>query len=184
MKRLTIALACMTVVVAACGEPDQTGGTGTAPTTTTAPGDDTATVMALALRELLTEQSTFGQGHRFDAVLIQTSTDPAAGFTTPEATSRPLTDGERVSIEAAITDLSADVRWVDDPDEWRNDDLMPEIPGSAIIGVGEPTFDDDGALVPVSLWCGGLCGTWFTWRLEITDGQWAVTGIEGPVAVS
>lgn len=184
MRRFTIALTCMALVVVACGDPEQTGGTGTAPTTTTLPGEDTATVMSLALAELLTEQSTFGQGHRFDAVLIQTSTDPTAGAASPDATARPLTDEERIAIEAAVTDLTDEVQWIDDPEEFRTDDLMPVIPDSAIIGVGEPVFDDAGALVPVSLWCGGLCGTWFTWRLEITDGQWAITGIEGPVAVA
>jgi hypothetical protein len=52
------------------------------------------------------------------------------------------------------------------------------------LGVGEPTIDGNSALVPVSLWCGGLCGTWLTYRVELTDGTWSVTGIEGPVAVS
>jgi hypothetical protein len=44
----------------------------------------------------------------------------------------------------------------------------------------------DGAtgLVPVSLWCGGLCGTWLTYRLDFADGAWAVTGTEGPRAIS
>lgn len=180
---MTVAL-CLSLLIVACGDTEQVGGTGTGPTTTTAPADDTATVMALALHELLVEQSTFGQGHRFAAVLIQTSTDPAAGTASGTGASRPLTDAERISVEAAVIDLSDDVRWIDDPAEWRTADLTPVVPGAAIVGVGEPVFDDAGALVPVSLWCGGLCGTWFTWRLQIVDGAWTVTGIEGPVAVA
>lgn len=53
-----------------------------------------------------------------------------------------------------------------------------------IIGVGEPVFDQGDALVPVSLWCGGLCGTWLTCRVVLADGGWTVTGIEGSIAIS
>ena len=51
-------------------------------------------------------------------------------------------------------------------------------------GVGAITFDGDGALVPMSMWCGGLCGTWFTYRVAETDEGWVVVGVEGPIAVS
>lgn len=71
-----------------------------------------------------------------------------------------------------------------DPDEWRTESLEPEIQGSAILGVDVPRLDDEAALVPVSLWCGGTCGTWLTYRLERTESGWQVTGIEGPVSVS
>jgi len=54
-----------------------------------------------------------------------------------------------------------------------------------ILGVGEPRIDGDTALAPVSLWCGGLCGTWLTYRLARDGGgAWRVTGTEGPVAIS
>jgi hypothetical protein len=76
------------------------------------------------------------------------------------------------------------MRWIDDPAEWRTEDLMPVVEGSAILGVGPITFDDDGALVPMSMWCGGLCGTWFTYRVVDSDQGWVVSGIEGPIAVS
>ncbi len=31
---------------------------------------------------------------------------------------------------------------------------------------------------------GGLCGTWFDYRIRQVDGAWTVIGPEGPVAVS
>ena len=35
------------------------------------------------------------------------------------------------------------------------------------------------------MWCGGLCGTWFTYSLALgADGEWVIAGIEGPVAIS
>jgi hypothetical protein len=122
----------------------------------------------------------------FTEYLIQAGLNPYAGSPTGDAgtTVRPLTGDERAAIEAAVTPHGT-VRWVDDPDDWRTDDLTPNVEGGVIIGVGEPTFDEGGALVPVSLWCGGLCGTWFTYRpAETGDGHWQVTGIEGPIAIS
>ena len=53
-----------------------------------------------------------------------------------------------------------------------------------IIGVGEPSFDGGTALGPVSLRCGGLCGTWLTYRIELMDGAGTVIGTEGPIAIS
>ena len=156
-------------------------------TTTPAESDPTAAaplLMGLALRELVLVENTFGgAGHRFSTVLLRTHTDPSAGTGVPGRRSRPLSDVERSQIEVALGDV-APLRWIDDPDEWRTEDLEPVIEGSAIVGVGDVDFDGRGALVPVSLWCGGTCGTWFTFRVEQIEGQWTVTGPEGTVAVS
>ena len=87
------------------------------------------------------------------------------------------------AIEGAIRPFGP-VRWIDDAGEWQTDDLRPTIEGSAILGVGEPTIDGDIALVPVSLWCGGLCATWLTYRIDRIDGTWQVRGTEGPIAIA
>ena len=94
-----------------------------------------------------------------------------------------MTFAEQAAIEGAVETFGA-VRWITDPNEFITDELAPTIDGAAIIGVGEPEFDGDEALVPVSLWCGGLCGTWLTFKLAFTDGGWEVTGIEGPISIS
>lgn len=143
-------------------------------------------VMAAAVLELITENHTFGDGPPpFTEFLIQSSLDAFAGNPTGDTAVevRQLTDAERSAIESVVEPFGA-VRWIDDPSEWQNADLAPTIDGAVIIGVGEPTFDNDEALVPVSLWCGGLCGTWLTYRLARADQGWQVTGIEGPIAVS
>lgn len=145
--------------------------------------DNSAQVMAISLYQLVTVDNTFGGSPPpFTTYLIQTSTDP--GLDAPEAAAiRPLTQNERDAIETAIASLGT-VQWIDDPATYRTDDLLPTIDGAAILGVGEPVFDADGALVPVSLWCSGLCGTWFTYRLVDSNEGWQVTGIEGPRAIS
>jgi hypothetical protein len=131
--------------------------------------------MAVALEQLVTVDHTFGDGPPpFTDYLVQTSLDEGG---------RALTDDERSSIEAALSSLG-EVQWIDDPDEFRTDDLRPTVEGGVILGVGEPEIDGDAALVPVSLWCGGLCGTWLTYQVEVVDGGWTVTGIEGPIAIS
>lgn len=148
--------------------------------------DDNPQVLAAAVVELITKNHTFGDGPPpFTDYLIQSSLDPFAGVPTGDGETevRQLTDDERAAIELAVEPFGL-VRWIDDPGDFQTEDLTPTIEGAAIIGVGEPSFDGDEALVPVSLWCGGLCGTWLTYRLTLTDAGWQVAGTEGPIAVS
>ena len=183
MRALLIAVV-LAVVAAACG-----GGSG--PVTTDAhedpePPSPSAAIYAASMRQMVVDDNTFGGGgNPFTELLLLSSLDPGAGLAEggSDQEIRPLTDEERVAIETALTPL-APVRWIDDADEWRTDDLMPVVEGSAILGVGPITFDGEDALVPMSMWCGGLCGTWFTYRVVLGDGVWVVDGIEGPIAVS
>jgi hypothetical protein len=143
-------------------------------------------VMAAALEHLVTEYHTFGEGPPpFTHYLVRSHTDPRAGSEGGVAVGgrRPLTAAERDAIEGAVRPFGP-VRWIDDPEDWRTDDLRPTIDGSAILGVGEPTIDRTSALVPVSLWCGGECGTWLTYRLDLADGTWRVTGTDGPITIA
>ena len=173
VRALTLVVA---LVVVACGESGDAGDNG---------DTDSPEMMAAALEQLVTVDHTFGEGPPpFTEYLLQTSTDPFAGNPTGDGDeSRLLTDDERQAIEAVISELGP-VRWIDDPDEWRTPDLRPTVDGAVILGVGEATVEGETGLVPVSLWCGGLCGTWMTYGLEEVDGAWTVTGIEGPIAMS
>jgi hypothetical protein len=173
MRIITLVIA-LAVVLVSCGGGD----------TAAERPSDTAAIYAASLRALVEDDNTFGGGgNPFTELLVQTSLDPTAGFDAPETETRPLTDEERATIEAALAALAPD-RWIDDPAEWRTEDLQPTIEGAAILSVGEITFDDAGALVPMALWCGGLCGTWFNYRVAEADTGWYVVDVEGPVAVS
>lgn len=173
MRYLAV-LAIILSLIAACADD----------TKSTDPASDSAAIYAVSLRQLVTDDNTFGgNGNPFSELIVQTNLDPGAGLGGPAGEARPLSDEERSAIAAALSPLAA-MRWIDDPDEWRTPDLMPIVEGSAILGVGAITFDDDGALVPMSMWCGGLCGTWFTYRVAETDEGWVVVGVEGPIAVS
>src|ERR671918_560783 len=187
MKRLAV-LVSFVLALAACSGTGTTGSPDATDTTATVVAgvdEDLPRLMAAALEELVTENHTFGAGPPpFTEYLLQTHLDPSAGSgDVDRGEDRPLTAAERAAIEDAIRPFGP-LRWIDDPDEWRTDDLRPTIEGSVILGVGEPTIDGASALVPVSLWCGGECGTWFTYRLDMVDGSWRVTGTEGPVTIA
>lgn len=196
MRRVA-ALALAALTLGACGAGsigDGSGSTSTleptttlAPTTTT-PADNSPAIYAAALHELVTVDHTFGSGPApFTVFLIQDYLDENAGNPTGGGgENRPLTDEEKDAIEAAIEDLG-EVVWIDDPDEWRDEDGNMEATEdeyAVILAVGEIEYDDQGALAPVSLWCGSLCATWLTYRLVEQADVWDVTGIEGPVAIS
>ena len=175
MRQITCLLALLIFATAACGGDDGAE----------APADSPG-VLAAGVEELITVDHTFGSGPApFSTYLILDTTDPAAGtgMSSDDATVRPLTKDERAAVEAVVSAYGT-LQWIDDADDFRTEDLRPTVDGAVIIGMGEPTFRDDGALVPVSLWCGGLCGTWLTYELESADGDWVVIGTDGPVAVS
>jgi hypothetical protein len=144
-------------------------------------------VMAAALEHLVTRNHTFGEGPPpFTQYLVQSHTDPRAGSSGGDEDGgerRLLTAAERDAIDGAVRPFGP-VRWIDDPGDWRTDDLRPTIDGSAILGVGEPTIDRTSALAPVSLWCGGECGTWLTYRLDKVDDTWRVTATDGPITIA
>ena len=182
--RLFATIALFGVLATACGSA---GPTSTVPPEGSSP--NRAAIYAVALHQLVSVDNTFGgDGNPWSELLVLASLDPSAGDATfgggapdPQQV-RPLTAEERNAIEAALSPL-APIRWIDDADEWRTDDLMPVIPGSAILGVGAITFDDQAALVPMSMWCGGLCGTWFTYRVTLSDAGWVVSCLSFPIAI-
>lgn len=150
-------------------------------------------MMAAALTQLVTKDHTFGQGPPpFTEYLIEVNTVPinlGASPDSPDAVDeasdirRPLTGAERAAIESAISEYGP-VRWIENPSDWQSPSLTPVVEGSAILGVDAPRFGRGVGFVSVSLWCGGVCGTWLTYRLVFSDGAWRVVGIEGPIAIS
>ena len=93
----------------------------------------------------------------------------------------------RGNHQAAITEALeplGDVRWVRGLDDFWGPDDQPLVPGSVLLGVGEPALDDSAVLVPVSLFCGTTCGSWRTYRVELVDGTARVTGSVGPTVIS
>ncbi|MDR9451382.1 MAG: hypothetical protein RI637_09215, partial [Acidimicrobiia bacterium] len=68
--------------------------------------------------------------------------------------------------------------------DFITDDLRPTIDGAAIITLGPVSIDGNDATIDMEMWCGGLCGIWLTYELEVGDAGWEVLGTVGPIAVS
>jgi hypothetical protein len=176
-------LAALVVLLAGCGDE---GTPVSAPPTVTAPRDDSAEVMAAAVQRLITRDHTFGTGeHRFAEYLIVDHIDATAGAPGrgDSGGGRALTGSERAAIAGVVAPFGP-YRFVADAAGVRSGAATPPIEGSVVVGVGAPALDADAATVPVSLWCGSLCGTWMTYRLARVGDAWRVTGTEGPVAIS
>ena len=177
MRVISVVLV-LVVLVSACGTDGSTSGD--------LVESQTPEMMAAALVELITENHGFGEGPSpFTVYLIQNRIDPSVVIVDAPTDDpiRPLTDTEMRAIEDAVSEHGI-VRWIDDPAEWQTPNLTPSIDGAAILGVGEPVVEDQSGLVPVSMWCGGVCGTWLTYRLDLINKAWMVTDIEGPIAIS
>lgn len=145
-------------------------------------------VMAAALAYLV-EDLTLGAGQPpLPLYLVEDRTISLATFPAiPEAidsrpSPRPITERERSAIEQALSSYG-EVQWIADPGGWFTD-LGTIANDAVILSVGEPIADAPGYLVPASLLCGNVCATWLTYRVELVQGIWQVTGTEGPSAVS
>lgn len=113
----------------------------------------TGEVMVAALVHLVTA-GDFGRPAGSTLYLIQDQLDPGAGgpAKTGGFNARRLSATEKARIVAGMS-AAGRVMWIHDSDHWVDnvDDLRPRIPGSVILGVGEPQIEADSALVPVSL---------------------------------
>jgi len=147
------------------------------------PAGESAQIYGAAVRQIVEVDNSFGGGNPFTTILVVDHVEPDAGDAVVSSVAgRPLTEAEQAAILDALGDL--DVQFIADASEYRTDDLMPVIESSAIVAVGEIEEDSADRLVGMSLWCGGLCGIWLTYRV-VTDGAgWSVGGIEGPIAIS
>jgi hypothetical protein len=175
MKRLFILVAALAMLAAACGsDAGDPATTTTRPETTATQDEEKMTqILVQATMHLLRNDTTFGQGHVFPTVLV---VDHLKDGT-------PLTADQVNALTTAISDVT-EVRFISDQDEFITDDLRPTIDGAAIVTLGAPDIDGDEATIEMGMWCGGLCGIWLTYALEVGDAGWEVLGTVGPIAIS
>lgn len=180
-----------TSVVAASADDETTESApkNTPETTTTEPTlpEPTAEVFAATAYQLMTVDHTFGEGPTpFTEFVIGKFTDPNAGPGDEPTTvaSRPLTDGERSAVESRLSPLG-EVTWIDDALAYEIP--VPRSPNerSAVISFGEPAIDGRGALAPIEMTCGDVCGLALTYKLtQEANGGWEVTGDTGMMEIS
>lgn len=177
MKRNTIVITLLALVLVACGPDTPSGGPGpstTSPTSTTLTESGAVTeILVQATMHLLRNDSTFGPGHVFPTVLV---VDHLKDGT-------PLTADQMAALSTAISSLG-EVEFITDQNDYITDDLRPTVDGAAIITLGPVTIDNNDATIDMEMWCGGLCGIWLTYALEVGDAGWEVLGTVGPIAIS
>ena len=176
-------------VVASCGEADDAVPTGsaTAPVAATTPAEVTeptepagdAAVLASAVVWRATRSNGSGYGpDRFEHLYIveRLGQADAEGFITGEESGRPLGDGERAAIAAALAPRTVD--WVASWEAVVDEQATTTLPeGRAIITIAEPAITGGRAEVAIELWCGfDGCASGSTLVLERSqDGAWTVT---------
>jgi hypothetical protein len=173
---MTISLVALVMLLSACAavEVEPVTSTTTAPGLTNPVGEEwTTEILVQATMHLLRNDTTFGPGHVFPTVLV---VDHLKDGT-------PLTADQITALTAAISNLGG-VQFISDQDDFVTDDLRPTIDGAAIITLAAPDIDGNGATIDMGMWCGGLCGIWLTYALEVGDAGWEVLGTVGPIAIS
>jgi hypothetical protein len=110
--------------------------------------------------------------------------DPAVWkeFVRQNETSVPLCPGVPDQLAVTATSMSALRSAGEDPLEWpggRHHGTWPNIELHYLASVSRAGIGDDGrqALISVSGWCGGLCGSGWLVVLERDDDRWRVHGM-------
>lgn len=143
-------------------------------------------VYAAVIRRLVTRDHTFGSSrspfkHLYivdgavDGDLMEGNGEPANPFSTD------VKEGLRRELDGL-----PEVGFVSNPDSVRlGRNGMGGVKGDGVVITLGPVSGQAGKVeVPTSLWCGGLCGRWLTYVVELRGRRWVVTGTTGPAAIS
>lgn len=186
-----VALLLTGVMLAACGATSHESGAGGAPEgapPNSDSGDRTIEIYAAVIRRLVTKDHTFGgSSSPFEHVYVvdgavEDAGDPMEGDGEPGP---PFSDEVKEGLKEELGGLPP-IDFVSDPDYVRlGTDKMDGVKNEGVIITLSPIArDGDKVEVPNSLWCGGLCGQWLTYVVELRSGDWEVTGTTGTSAIS
>lgn len=151
-------------------------------------GARTTEIYAAVIRRLVTKDHTFGSSRSpFDHIYVvdgavERAGDPMEGDGEPGT---PFSRKVKEDLRAELDDLLP-VGFVSNPDSVR---LGPKgmegvKDAGAIITLGPVAGQSARVEVANSLWCGGMCGQWLTYVVELRGGDWEVTGTTGSIAIS
>jgi hypothetical protein len=152
----------------------------TEPVPPTEPAEDaeTAKLFADAIERLVTVDNTFGGGSPFDRIEVATvvGADP----------DRPL---EPLALEliAAVIQPLATVEFIPDAKAAIDRYFEAERVGGelvTVVSIDDIRIAGERAELDMALWCGSLCGTWFTYEAKLGAEGWEILGTTGSVAIS
>jgi hypothetical protein len=176
IARLILSLFALVAVACAGGEE------ATQPT-----DEETAEIYAAVIRQIYTEDDTFGGTLQPSTLYILGTTDDRAGDPQiGEANPAEIPGPVRESVTALLADLPAEIVWVETQDEVPLEaDTGTVAEGGAQVTLGNVTPQDDGAVhVPASIYVANLAAGGQTYVLEEVDGAWTITGNTGTEWIS
>lgn len=149
--------------------------------------DETATIYATVIRQIYTEDDTFGGTLQPPTLYVVGTTDDRAALPSAEgANPAEIPSPVRESVSALLADLPTEIVWVETQDVAPLEpDTGGVVDGGAIITLGNITPQDDGSLhVPASIYVANLAAGGQTYVLEEVDGAWTITGNTGTEWIS
>jgi hypothetical protein len=198
MKRLGVLLVGVALALTACDRSSESGPTtetGGATTETRRlavhPDARTVAVYSAVVGQLVTKDHTFGGGEApFERIFIdvridEDAADPLGGLGDHPPSAPRLPAEDQAAILRELTDLPR-VRFVEDADSVIvGRDSCARVKGKgALITLGPIARGSKRVTVPNGLFIACLGGQWLTYVLERRDGDWRVTGTNGPIAIS
>ncbi len=149
---------------------------------------DEAAIYAAVIRQLATEDDTFGGNLNPSTLYIIRNTDDGAGNPVEgqKSDTSMITDTLQSEISTMLTDLSAEIIWIDTFEDAEFEESGFEVKrGGAIITLGNIYAQEDGSVqVAGSIYIANLAAGGSTYILEKVDGAWKIAGRVGPVWMS
>jgi hypothetical protein len=149
---------------------------------------DEAAVYAAIIRQLATEDDTFGGKLNPNTLYIIRNTDDSAGNPVEgqKFDTSMISETLQSEIFTMLTDLSVEIIWIDTFEDAEFEESGFEVKhGGAIITLGNIYEQEDGSVqVAGSIYIANLAAGGSTYILEQVDGSWKITGRVGPVWMS
>ena len=141
-----------------------------------------ADIYATVIRQIYTEDDTFGGTLQPGRVYVIGTTDDSAGDPSlEESDSAVIAESVRQEVTARLSDLPTEIVWVESRDEVALDpDTGAVSDEGAIITLGNiDPQDETSVYVPSSIYVAGLAAGGQTYVVERMEGVWTVTGNTG-----
>ena len=191
---MTILVLAAVLVVAACEDesPRERSDRNQEDVPAGAPQNDadprSVEIYAAVIRRLVTKDHTFGGAPSpFEHVYVLDGPWHGAGH--PNRSLRPSDERFGSEIKEALkVELASlpPIDFIHDPDSVRvgKRGMGGVKEDGVIVTVGPIVGRGHNVKVANSLWCGGLCGQWLTYRVKLKGGNWRIMGTVGPYAIS
>lgn len=144
--------------------------------------EETAAIYAAVIRQIYTEDDTFGGTLQPPTLYILGATDDRAGEPGEgEANAEPIPEAVRDGVATTLADLPTDIVWVEARDEALvEQETGAVVDGGALITLGNVVPQGDGSVhVAASIYRANLAAGGQTYVLEEIDGVWTIIGNTG-----